>query len=548
MPERTAPEAFLAEVLARRFAPTGAADATIARLARALALDHVALALDDADRAVLAPQPRLCEAVGVDDAVGASGPPLVSVGGRYLYPRRLAAAEQRVAAAILSARTGELAALPGLDPEAVAAAARAVGAELAAAGTPAPALADAAGRALARRVSFVTGGPGTGKTWLAARVLRVLDRALAESGASGSVALVAPTGKAARRLGEVVDALEAEAPFARLRRDRPREGSLHRLLGAAPHAPGRYSPIHHDVVVVDEVSMADLPMLDLLVRASESRPTRLVLVGDPDQLVSVTVGAVLADVVRDEARDDALVTRLTEVHRTDRPAVLALADAVRRGDAPAARAALSGHGAQLVSPARVEAVLAEADAAWSAVARAAASGDAAAALEASRALAVLCAHREGPGSVQWWNAALRARARRRASAPPGEAHAPGDPVLVTRNQPALGLANGDLGVVVDVDGRRRVCFEGGRSFPVGAVGFTEPAWALTIHKSQGSEFDRVVVVLPDASSPLLSRQLLYTGVTRARSSVAVVADERALDAAVATEVERVSGLTWRLGR
>ncbi|HEV2427917.1 MAG TPA: AAA family ATPase [Acidimicrobiales bacterium] len=547
MAERPTPEAFLADVLTRRFAPSGAADATLARLTRALAQDHVALEVDEEDRAALAGEARLCEPHGVADAVADAGPPLVLVAGRYLYPRRLAAAEQRVATLIRAARAGEVDPPGGVDPGALDAAAAAVVGELSAAGTPAPDLVDVARRSLTRRVSFLTGGPGTGKTWLAARVLRVLDRALAESGGTASVALAAPTGKAARRLSEVADEMESEVPLTRVLRDRTREGSLHRLLGASPDRPGHFTPIHHDVVVVDEVSMADLPILDLLARASSTTPSRLVLVGDPDQLVSVTVGAVLADVVRDEAGDAALLTRLDAVHRTDRRSVLDLADAVRRGDAARARAALSGDGAELIAPSRVEGVLADADDAAALVAQAARRGDAAGALTALRAHVVLCAHREGPLSVAWWNATLRARARRRDPAPPGESRGAGDPLLVTRNQPALGLSNGDLGVVVDVDGQRRVCFDAGRSFPVGAVGFTEPAWALTVHKAQGSEFDRVAVVLPDVGSPLLTRQLLYTGVTRARSGVAVVATEAALAAAIATEVERVSGLTWRLG-
>ncbi|MGH9021399.1 MAG: ATP-dependent DNA helicase, partial [Acidimicrobiales bacterium] len=159
---------------------------------------------------------------------------------------------------------------------------------------------------------------------------------------------------------------------------------------------------------------------------------------------------------------------------------------------------------------------------------------------------VLAAHREGRGSVAWWNGAVAARLRRASPLDYGERHGVGDPVLVTRNQRALGLSNGDLGVVIDDAGRRRLSFEGDRSYPEGGVGFTEAAWALTIHKSQGSEFDHVTVVLPDAGSPLLTRELLYTGVTRARRSVTVVGSRAAIDEAVSTDVERVSGLTYRL--
>jgi exodeoxyribonuclease V alpha subunit len=297
--------------------------------------------------------------------------------------------------------------------------------------------------------------------------------------------------------------------------------------------------------------MADLAMLDALLEAvAGDDATRVILLGDPDQLVSVNVGAVLADAVRPEAATGSLVARLTQVRRTDRRAVLDLADAVRRGDAEGVRAQLDAG-----SP-EVEHLVSYDDAALvdyvaehaSRLGELARAGDGAGARRATREVAVLAAHREGPGSVAWWNAVIGARYRRRPGIEAGERFVVGEPVLVTRNQRSLHLSNGDLGVVIERDGQKLIYFDEARLYPVGGVGFCESAWAMTIHKSQGSEFDHVVVVLAPPGSPLLTRELLYTGVTRAGQRVSVVGASEAIATAVATEVERVSGLTYRLGR
>lgn len=568
-----APEAVLAEVILRRYAAGDAnalVAATVGVATRAVTLDHVALDLaDDAARDAVRAAAALPAAPGLDELVDALsregrlcelttaladvapvGPPLVCVDRRFLYVRRLAAAEWRVARRLAASRVEEVALPAGLTPEDLERAGAELGAELAAAGTPSPDLVDVARRCLTRRVSFITGGPGTGKTWLVTQVLRLLDRALAAAGDATPVSVVvaAPTGKAAQRMAEGMDDALGGGSFARLARDREREGSLHHLLGMHPRGGREATPLFHDVVVVDEVSMADLTILDDLLAATDGDdPRRVVLIGDPDQLVSVNVGAVLADAVRDEARTAPLVSRLTHVHRTDRRAVLDLADAVRRGDAAAVGVILSSGDPAVEHRAGADADLVATVAEHAArVGELAGAGQGAAARAATRAVAVLCANREGPGSVAWWNAVVGARYRRRSGVDATERFCVGEPVLVTRNQRSLRLSNGDLGVVVERDGRRVLFFDDARVYPVGSVGFCESAWAMTIHKSQGSEFDHVIVVLPAPGSPLLTRELLYTGVTRAGQRVSVVGEDAALATAVATEVERVSGLTYRL--
>jgi exodeoxyribonuclease V alpha subunit len=128
----------------------------------------------------------------------------------------------------------------------------------------------------------------------------------------------------------------------------------------------------------------------------------------------------------------------------------------------------------------------------------------------------------------------------------GERFGVGEPILVTRNQRSLGLNNGDVGVVIESDGQRMVVFDTARRHALGSVGYAETAWAMTIHKSQGSEYEHVIVVLPRRQSPLLTRELFYTGVTRAKAGVTVVGQLDTVREAISREIDRVSGLTYRL--
>lgn len=558
----------LAAVVLRRFGPSdGSAllTRTVTALARAVREDHAAMDLTRGDESrddaaldepaavldALRAAPSLCEFLTRDEPVEASGPPLVVLNDRFLYLRRWAAAEWRVARSIDEARSTVLELPAGLSATDVDEAIDSTTAELARAGYVADELGAVIWRMLSRRVSFVTGGPGTGKTWLVTQALRTIERALAAAPTPAmTFAVAAPTAKAARRLGETLDAAGVGADPTRFERDLEREGSLHHLLGLHPNAVARPRSLAQDFVVVDEASMADLAMLDVLLRAAANAvaPCRVVLVGDPHQLASVNVGAVLADAVADEARTDALVTRLETVHRTDNRDILDFASLVRAGDGELVRRFVrAGHAdlhhyGQFDDPVLVARVLDHARALRAAARR----GDRREVSALVHAFTVLAANREGQGSVAWWNDLVREALGDGRSGPPGR-FALGEPVLVTRNQRSQRLQNGDVGVVVEVDGEPVVAFDDGRERPLDAIAHAQLAWATTIHKSQGSEYDHVVVVLPRVGSPLLTRELLYTGVTRAKRSVSLVGDLAALAAATERPVDRVSGLTERLG-
>jgi exodeoxyribonuclease V alpha subunit len=486
------------------------------------------------------------------------GAPLVVVDEAYIYLRRLARAECRVAAAIHASMTLVHEPLGALTEADINDALDEIIRDLDRQGMNSPELGLVVRNMVRFPVSFVTGGPGTGKTWIVAQALRVIDLALSRhhtQGASPSVGLAAPTGKAARRVSDSVTRALAGQELVSLVRDVSTEGSLHQLLGLRPDNSSRPQPLRHDLVIVDEVSMADLTILDALVRASQGRetgPSHIVLVGDPYQLASVSVGAVLSDVVSTEARTDLLVTRLTKQHRfvvdpasTGDGTVMDLAQAVIGQEAEQSISLLRGGGSSLAlcesgsDPSVTMLVLSHARAQVAA----ASAGDAASALNSLSALAVLAANLNGPSSVEWWNSFV-------TTALDDEVTWVGDfyigqPVLVTRNQPSLKVSNGDVGVVMPGD-TPSVVFDHDRRLPLSSVGYLTSAWAMTIHKSQGSEYEHVIVSLPRVDSPLLTRELFYTGITRAKKRVTVIASEDAIGTAVATTIERVSGLTARL--
>lgn len=451
----------------------------------------------------------------------------------------------------------------------------------------------AAAAALGHRLAVIAGGPGTGKTRTIARLLGAVfeghddDRPI-------EVALAAPTGKAAARLTEAVQAEVDVSPLPEATRQRMRAlkaVTIHRLLGARPSGSWRHdavNPITADVVVVDEVSMVDLPMAARLLDAV--RPdARLVLVGDPSQLASVEAGAVLGDIVGTRGRPTpaalaANVVTLDRVHRfAADSAIAALAGAIDDGDADGVVELLQQSdpgpvggerdGREQVvlvdpaDPAAVDSVVASVVERGRQLVRLALAGDARGALAHVQGLQVLAARRTGPLGAQDWNHRVD-RALSDAGLLRGTWSA-GRPVMVTANDQLNGLFNGDVGVVVAASGaagpggtvagsstgraggpgRTKVAFDASpepRLVDPSRLDRHERLWAMTIHKSQGSEFDRVVVTLPPPPSPILTRELLYTAVTRARQGVTIVASEAAIRAAVGRPVARSSGLAARL--
>lgn len=445
--------------------------------------------------------------------------------------------------------------------------------------------------AVRHRTTVLTGGPGTGKTTTVARIVVALADQFAadlrqrhgvDADARGrhySVALAAPTGKAATRLQEAVSAEVSALGLDPADLGRPEASTLHRLLGWRPDNTTRFvhdrgNRLKQDLIVVDEASMVDLTLMARLVEAVRPE-TRLVLVGDPGQLTSVGAGAVLSDLVAGfEQHTDSPVVALRQNHRSTED-IKDLAQALRAGDADAVLDALRRHrvdgagddpGAADGGGPEVEFIETSDPAAalrgpCLRAARAvheAAVGEpgvpaqqrAAAALAELERHRLLCAHREGPYGVRRWNQQVEQWLVEELGAPLGGAYYPGRPLLVTSNDYALDVYNGETGVVVhDEDGRRRAWIAGAgapRAFAPGRLEAIETMHAMTIHKSQGSQADTVTVLLPDADSRLLTRELFYTAVTRAKRRLRVVGTEEAVRTAVAATAQRATGLRHRL--
>ncbi len=438
----------------------------------------------------------------------------------------------------------------------------------------------AAAAAVLRRLAVVAGGPGTGKTTTVARIVALLAE---QDGPAPLVALAAPTGKAAARLEEAVHAearrLDVDAHVRELLLGLS-ASTLHRLLGRRPGTHSRFrhdraNRLPHDVVIVDETSMVSLSLMARVVEAV--RPTaRLILVGDPDQLASIEAGAVLSDVVgpaadgpRMRPRAAARLARVTgrdvagegsaaigdgivvlrHVYRFG-AGIADVAAAVRDGDAERVLDVLAGGPTGvtwLPDSDDPEPLRAPTLAAARAVIRAAEHGDAAAALTALGRFRLLCAHRRGEHGVAAWQERVEAWLAPELA---GRWY-PGRPLLITANDYGLRLFNGDTGVVVADGERVSAAFERrGEVVHVlpGRLEAVETVHAMTIHKAQGSQFETAAVLLPRPDSPILTRELLYTAVTRASRHLILVGAEAAIRAAVARPVARASGLGDRLWR
>ncbi|MCW2757398.1 MAG: recD [Nocardioidaceae bacterium] len=419
----------------------------------------------------------------------------------------------------------------------------------------------AAAAAAGRWTTVLTGGPGTGKTATVAGLLALLAEQDEAAGGRGlRIALSAPTGKAAARLQESVQAETAGLDAVdRARLGDLRATTLHRMLGSRYPATSvrfrhdRGNRLPHDVVVVDETSMVPLTMMARLLEAV--RPdTRLVLVGDPDQLASVEAGAVLKDMVDGlGSRADSPVTALLTSHRFTGD-IAALAQALRDNEAGRVVEILhDGEAVELIDPedaAAMEGFRAMAADRALAVTLAADAGDGPGALAALDRHRLLCAHREGPYGVGGWNRIVERRLADLTGITHYDDWYSGRPVLVTANDHAQGLYNGDMGVTIRDGDRLRVVVPGADGLLELAptrLPDVQTVYAMTVHKSQGSQAQEVSVVLPPDDSPLLTHELFYTAVTRAQHHVRVVGTEAAVRAAVARRVQRASGLARRLG-
>jgi exodeoxyribonuclease V alpha subunit len=441
----------------------------------------------------------------------------------------------------------------------------------------------AARLAATQRFSVISGGPGTGKTYTVARIIRLLQ-AIHPPESALKISLAAPTGKAAARLQESVQTLlatgpemEAAAP-AQVREAQ----TLHRLLGYMPgRAHFKYNsenPLPVDMVIVDEASMIDLAMMYRLIN-SLARQSRLVLVGDKDQLASVEAGAVLGEICHGishaaQVQSSAAGNCTIEARRSLREHIVVLdrsyrfdaqssigrlSRAINIGDTAQVIALLTKDETAAVGMDALTTVREMTDALEAQVVTALGplfdSSEPGAGFEALGRFKILCAVRQGPYGVEALNGyveqALRKHGRIPPSAPgiPSQWY-PGRPVMVLRNDYYQGLFNGDVGIAVNVgtgaEQSLRVAFtdsQGGfKLLAPHQLPEHQTVYAMTVHKSQGSEFERVVLVLPDRDVPVLTRELIYTAVTRARRSIHVWADPEILSRCLERRITRASGL------
>ncbi|NOH79052.1 exodeoxyribonuclease V subunit alpha [Vibrio sp. RE86] len=465
----------------------------------------------------------------------------------------------------------------------------------------------AAAVALTRKFAVISGGPGTGKTTTVTKLLAALIEQAQTNGDEPTIKLVAPTGKAAARLTESIGKAVAQLPVSQeLKTAIPTDAStLHRLLGAIPNsAEFRHNgsnPLHLDILVVDEASMVDLPMMYKLIDALPKH-AQLILLGDKDQLASVEAGAVLGDICsfnqfgfsHAQATQVAKLTgfdtlahtansqpsiadslcMLKKSYRFDaRSGIGQLSQAVNSGSAQKVDWVWqkefsdiskfpidSQHYSQLIQTLveeyshylkRIERTELNPN-----------SGEPETTSERAKAVLdqfarcrLLCAIREGDFGVKGLNQRIeRALSARKYIRTQDELWYHGRPVMVTRNDHALGLYNGDIGICIrdtsEDEPRLKVYFE----LPDGSVKSVLPsrvpehetAYAMTIHKSQGSEFEHTLMILPPDFTPILTRELIYTGITRAKKRLSLFADERVMKRGIKVRTERASGLIERL--
>ena len=541
----------------------------------------------DGAEALLPPLDRLRELLLATPPVGVPGEftPLVLAAGERLYLHRYWQYERDLARVITGLAGAVCAVDEGLLRDGLA--------RLFPAGDDGPDWQTvAAATALRKRFCVISGGPGTGKTTTVVKIIALLAE---QSGdVPPRIALAAPTGKAAARLKESIVALKGGLPCSdRVRGLIPEEvATLHRLLGARGRSVRfRHSaenPLPWDVVIVDEASMVDLPLMAKLALALRS-DARLILLGDRDQLASVEAGAVLGDIcgrgrpVRFSPECAAYLSRATGSQlpteliggagspesrvpvpgpcladclvilrknwRFGEGSVIgAAARAINAGEGNAARDLLGERGwGDIPAADGLRRALAErVVAGYTAYLRAESPAEALRRFEEFR---VLCALRRGPWGVESVNLLIEEILAGEGLIDRRSRWYRGRPIMVTANAPPLKLFNGDVGIVFPdetADGRLRVCFprSGGGIRSVSPLRLPphETVFAMTVHKSQGSEFDRLLLILPPHDTPLLTRELVYTGLTRARSGAEVWGDGELFRQAVARRTQRDSGL------
>lgn len=446
--------------------------------------------------------------------------------------------------------------------------------------------------ALMKPFCVISGGPGTGKTFTVAKILALLIEQAGDT--RFNALLAAPTGKAAAKLGEsIMTAVKTLACSPAVKERIPADAqTIHRMLDPIPGTPffrhDKSNPLPADVVIVDEASMVDLALLSKLSAALSDR-ARLILIGDMDQLASVEAGAVLGDICDRGRRQrfsadfcemarqvigtpledcrtektrgiqDCIVSLVKSYRFDDQGGIGALSRAINRGDVNRALNLMEAGADSRISWQPVSSTRALFQSLKDPVVRGyrdyLSTGDPLLALERFNRFRILCAVNRGSRGVEALNRMAEEVLRRKGLIKPDDIRYhdrwyAGRPILVTANDYGLGLFNGDIGLsapaAADDSASLVVHFPGldgdTRGIPAARLSGIETVYAMSIHKSQGSEFDRVHVILPDADSAVLTRELLYTAVTRARSSVTIWGQEQVLEKALSRQIIRRSGL------
>jgi exodeoxyribonuclease V alpha subunit len=424
---------------------------------------------------------------------------------------------------------------------------------------------EAAKMAIQQSFSIITGGPGTGKTFTVVKILALLQE---QAEQPLHIALAAPTGKAAMRLQESIGFSKAKLPCSETIKSRIPETvtTLHRLLGAMRPSPyfrhHADKPLVYDLVVVDEASMVDLALMSKLLDALKPG-ARLILLGDKDQLASVESGAVLADLAgADSLQNNVYI--LKKSHRFG-GAIKELAESVNLQQAELAWQILSegqDSAVQFLDENLID-YIARQQADYLQLIKNGAEFESI--YQAFSRFQVLCSNRQGKNSVADINYRVEQKLAEQHRIDLSGLWYPGRPVMVSQNNPALNLYNGDIGIcMMDNVGADPVPDLGGQAGGIAPAGklmvffqrpdgsikkylparvpHCETVFAMTIHKSQGSEFEEVLIVLPEVINPVLTKELLYTAITRAKKIIKLVAKEAIFTATVRQKIDRVTGL------
>src|SRR5699024_6406234 len=437
-------------------------------------------------------------------------------------------------------------------------------------------------------LSVISGGPGTGKTFTVARIIAILIEQAEEKGQPISIALAAPTGKAAARLQEAISETRGKLDISPgIRGTIPDKAvTLHQLLGARTYTTSFKhnveNPLPHDVVIIDEVSMVDQALMSKVLNAVRD-DARLILLGDKDQLASVEAGSVLGDICLNaqnrytgemyqwleevniglpkdkQITGDATlinnITLLTESYRfSEHSGIGRLAKNINDGNANRVLELLTDSDEknlgfqQIHDVTGLKQLVKQNTRQYYQQLQDAKSP--AEAFNLYKEFRILAAHRKGPWGVRFINSIIDQLLQKRPRTAGRRSWYSGKPIIVNTNDYNLGLYNGDIGLcLLNKNDKPRIYFrdENGykETIPAQLTNYGS-AYALTIHKSQGSEFERLLLVLPSVPSKIVSRELIYTAITRARTEIKIAGTKRTIKNAVRQKIKRLSGLSEQL--